>query len=304
MPIDAKSFQPIAHGAIWRCDDCGFGFVSPRPTPTETEEFYRIDKYYTQGQSHLAEVAEPTFQSRLRTHLAWRVDRGEQDLARIAQTALGQQKARICDLGCGSGMLAKRLVAAGLEVVGVERDPDAVSFQQQDFQVLAGSAEQIPTEIESGSCDGVLIHHVLEHIVEPVAALVGAARLLRPGGIMLLAVPNNECLAAQRAGLAWEHLDVPRHVNFFSAKTLGFAAEKAGLVPERNFFYGFNRMFYDSLIATEQRIHDQLAAHGSKAAAPSRRNSQWQAWRLLMRTAFSKPERKYDALGLVARKPL
>ena len=95
MPIDAKSFQPIAHGAIWRCDDCGFGFVSPRPTPTETEEFYRIDKYYTQGQSHLAEVAEPTFQSRLRTHLAWRVDRGEQDLARIAQTALGQQKARI-----------------------------------------------------------------------------------------------------------------------------------------------------------------------------------------------------------------
>ena len=297
MPIDSQAFKPTEHGRIWRCGNCGFSFIAPRPSPAQTEEFYKIDDYYTHGKTHYADGTTLSSQGRLRAHLAWRVDRGEQDLARIARKALGPGKARICDLGCGDGTGVKLLMSAGFEVI-------AASFKDESLRVLAGSVEQIPTEIERGSCDGLLMDHVLEHIVDPVATMTEAGKLLRSGGIMLIVVPNNACLAAQRAGLAWTHLDVPRHVNFFSASTLRYAAERAGFIPERNFFNGYYRMFVDSLIATEQRIYDQLVAHLGAAPAATRRNSRMQSWRLLARTAaFCKPELKYDEVGIVVRKP-
>jgi hypothetical protein len=140
---------------------------------------------------------------------------------------------------------------------------------------------------------------VLEHLVDPVMALRHAAVLLKPGGIMFVEVPNNACAIARRSGLAWEHMDVPRHLNFFDDASLCACIERAGLRVERVFFNEYCRYFADDYIALEQRIFDHL--HG---AQPACRYSAAASWMLLLRTLAASRRTKYDCVGAVAVKPM
>lgn len=299
MPIDAKTFASTAFGEVYRCRSCGFGFVHPRPTPAETEGFYQLEAYYTQGRSHVAEGEPATLQSRVRDHLAWRADHGD-DLDAVIEAHVPAGGA-VCDVGCGAGALAQRLVERGYRVTGIERDTQAISFQTPGFTTVQGAVEALPAAVPRGTFDAVVLSHVLEHIVDPVGALRGVAALLKPDGLLVCAVPNNGSTTAHRSLLAWEHLDVPRHVNFFDRRTLEAACCQAGLQVEWVFFDGYCRYFSNAMIATEQRIHDAILAADPEAARGSVRNSQGQAWLLLARTAFAPPERKYDSVGVVAR---
>jgi SAM-dependent methyltransferase len=70
------------------------------------------------------------------------------------------------------------------------------------------------------SFDSVVLWHVLEHVPDPVAAIRRARQVLRPGGLLVIAVPNFESLQARFAGRHWFHLDVPRHYHHFGLAVL------------------------------------------------------------------------------------
>lgn len=290
MPLDAKTFQPTAHGKIYRCAPCAFGFVHPRPA--ETGSFYDLPAYYTQGESHMVPMRERAFLTRLRIHLAWRADRGEM-LADVIEAQI-PRGAQLVDIGCGGGGLLTEMTRRGYRMTGVERD--AASLAAKNLNVLEGSAETLPP-IAPGSFDGVIFSHVIEHLVDPRQALRSAAQLLKPGGKLFCEVPNNDSMIARQSCLSWEHLDIPRHINFFGEESLRALAASAGFKVERAYFSGYCRYFSESYIATEQRIHDRLAAAG---ATESTRNSRGRSWRMLAKTAFGPPARKYDSVGIVA----
>jgi len=300
MPLDAKTDRPTRHGEVFACAACELAFVHPRPTPAETAAFYQLDAYYTQGASHMVETPPPGLASRLRTHLAWRLDHGT-SLRRVIDETLAAP-ADIVDIGCGSGALLKDLRARGHRVTGVERDANSLSLHDPEIRVLEGTAEALPAPLRPGTLDGVVFSHVLEHLVDPVAAVRQAAALLKPGGLLFCEVPNNDALVARESGLAWEHLDIPRHVNFFNERSLVALATNAGLAVRRVYFAGYCRYFSDSYIATEQRTYDRLAALPGGAHGATR-NSAARAWRLLARSAFAPPRLKYDSVGLVAGRP-
>ena len=161
MPIDAKNFRETAHGAIYRCRGCGVGFIHPRPSPDTTAGFYKLDAYYTQGASHMAEV-QSTFLDRLRTHLAWRLDNSER-LVDVLCRALPPSGV-VIDIGCGAGVLVAELTSRGHRAIGVERDSTAVS-RGSDMDVREGSAEQLPEDLPAA--DAVVFSHVLEHLSVP-----------------------------------------------------------------------------------------------------------------------------------------
>ena len=297
MPVDAKTFKPTAHGGVHRCDACAFEYIAPRPTPQQTASFYDIGGYYTQGGvDPSASVVARSFVSRLRDHLAWRVDRSD-DLIDVITRRL-PRGASIVDIGSGDGSQLALLAARGFRMTGVERDTKSVSLRGEHTQVFEGSAEALPEQLPRGSLDGVMFKQVLEHLVDPVAALRNAAQLLKPGGVMFVEVPNNESAIAQQSGLSWEHMDVPRHINFFTQGTLRATATAAGLTVEGSFFNEYCRYFADAYIAIEQRIFDHLGG-----AQPARRNSSARAWRLLLKTAGAPRRIKYDCVGVIAVKP-
>ncbi|MBC8055602.1 MAG: class I SAM-dependent methyltransferase [Rhizobiales bacterium] len=297
MPIDAKTFRPTSFGRIYRCTRCSLGAVQPRPTPADTASFYDLESYYTQGKSHMVEVDAPGFLSRLRTHLAWRADTGENLETVIADQLSGGSA--VVDIGCGAGRLLDALASRGYRVTGVERDASSVSRRGDNLAVLEGSAESLPAALQPGAFDGAVFSHVLEHLVDPAGAVRAAATLLKPAGLMFIEVPNNASSIARQSLLAWGHLDVPRHINFFDRQSLLALAAAAGLAVRKTYFGGYGRYFYDSYVATEQRIFDRLTEQGYTLFG-TKRNSSARAWRLLAKTALADAHSKYDSVGIVA----
>ena len=102
------------------------------------------------------------------------------------------------DAGCGTGTLSRWLAERGCAVLGVDAAPQMIniaamlansrgSHGQLRFQHVETIA-RLP--LDSHSADGILCSSVLEYVPDPEACLTEFARVLRPGGILVVSVPN------------------------------------------------------------------------------------------------------------------
>jgi 2-polyprenyl-3-methyl-5-hydroxy-6-metoxy-1,4-benzoquinol methylase len=107
----------------------------------------------------------------------------------ILEMLSGMPPCRILDLGCSSGLLAQKIRDAGHFVVGVDHVELARVRQRTDAFFVADLERGIPKEVGAGY-DVVIAGDVVEHLTHPGEALRGMLRVLRPGGQLLLSVPN------------------------------------------------------------------------------------------------------------------
>jgi SAM-dependent methyltransferase len=129
----------------------------------------------------------------------------------------------VLDVGAGEGTLVDALQARGREATGLER-----GSARSDF--LDASIEQVGGD---GTWAAIVLWHALEHLPRPGAAIREAARLLKPGGVIAIAVPNDASLQAEAFGDEWLHLDIPRHLVHLSDASLRAELERNGLAVER-----------------------------------------------------------------------
>jgi 2-polyprenyl-3-methyl-5-hydroxy-6-metoxy-1,4-benzoquinol methylase len=135
--------------------------------------------------------------------------------------------ARLLDVGAGRGRFLASARAAGYDVTGIEPSNRGVSAAQQlDVPVQHATIED--AELEPASIDAAVIWHVLEHVDDPRAALVRVSDWLRPGGSLLVGVPNLASAQAMLAGPRWYHLDVPRHRTHFTPAGLDYLLRATG----------------------------------------------------------------------------
>ena len=189
-----------------RCDSCGAATTSPRPTDAELAAAY--GDWYRPGDGQRFSFAGDAILSRTRAALAQRID---------AIAPAGP----ILDVGAGDGTLIDALRARGREAVGLERNSARPDFRDEPI-----------AEIE-GEWAAVVFWHSLEHLPDPGDAIEHAARLLAPGGVVAVAVPNNESLQAEVFGDRWLHLDIPRHLSHLTASALRNGLQRQGLRIER-----------------------------------------------------------------------
>jgi SAM-dependent methyltransferase len=119
----------------------------------------------------------------------------------------------------------------GFETYGVEVGP-ALAAYARDLIVHVGPFEELPPIWPAAYFDYVVTFHVLEHLVEPVAAVVKIARLLKPGGVWFNYMPNVRAPRNQPPNPKWYHFnpDNPEeHINYFDSDTIRLLAKKAGL---------------------------------------------------------------------------
>ena len=111
--------------------------------------------------------------------------------------ATGDLTVRIVDIGCGTGDLSRELGRRGHSVVGVDLDPKRLSDADARTVAtfVAGNATRLP--LTSESVGAVTLMDVLEH-VDDATALAEAARILQPGGLLLLTVPACPWLWSRR----------------------------------------------------------------------------------------------------------
>jgi SAM-dependent methyltransferase len=141
--------------------------------------------------------------------------------------ALGERPGRALDIGCGRGDLAAALLARGWRVAGVEPSERAAAIAgRRGVEVLGGT---LATAALDESYDVVVFRHSLEHLPDPVGDLGRVREALRPGGRVVISVPNFGSWQRRRFGADWFHLDLPRHRTHFTAASLGYAMRRAGL---------------------------------------------------------------------------
>ncbi len=117
---------------------------------------------------------------------------------------------RVLEVGAGDGELVLRMRAAGLDAWGLDPSPAACAAAHAAGADVV-NADVETAAVEAGSQDAVVLWHALEHFDQPATALERIAGWLRPGGRLVVAVPNLAGLQAQLGGDRWFHQDVPRH---------------------------------------------------------------------------------------------
>jgi 2-polyprenyl-3-methyl-5-hydroxy-6-metoxy-1,4-benzoquinol methylase len=134
----------------------------------------------------------------------------------------------VLDLGCGDGWFAETLVPAGNRVVGVdalERPERIEAFDQYVRADLAHGLAQAEVALGDRTFDAVLLHDVLEHLPVPERLLADCPRRLRPGGRLIVSVPNVANLVVRLRLLAgrfdYEERGIldRTHVRFFTRRT-------------------------------------------------------------------------------------
>jgi SAM-dependent methyltransferase len=209
------------HFTVLACPGCGLAFTHPRLRP---EEF---STYYPESYS----AYEPNVSAR--PSLGERVG----SLQRAAIVRFGPYRGvwqrspgRLLDVGCGTGDLAAEFGRHGWSVAGLDPSAAATAHARAiGVEAVAGTLADAPWE--DGEFDAVLFNHSLEHIDAPALALADAARLLRPGGLLAIAVPNFGSWHRRLFGSAWFQLDLPRHLQHFDRDSLSALVEAAGLRP-------------------------------------------------------------------------
>jgi SAM-dependent methyltransferase len=108
----------------------------------------------------------------------------------IMMEMLGRRPcSRVLDLGCSGGLLAGHIRAAGHYVTGVDYLEIPGVRDRTDEFYLADLSNGIPAEVGAGY-DVVLAGDVIEHLPRPKETLREILRVLRPGGELLMSVPN------------------------------------------------------------------------------------------------------------------
>lgn len=140
---------------------------------------------------------------------------------------LPASRGRLLDIGCAIGQFLQYAREKGLEAEGLEIDKRCVEYAAR--QGIAGVKEGVFDDDyaakHEASYDAISMFDVLEHVEDPVRTLAGIKRALKPGGHVLLCVPNNERPVVFGRDL-WDY--PPHHLTRWSAKNMRLFLERGG----------------------------------------------------------------------------
>ncbi len=151
---------------------------------------------------------------------------------------LNPQGMRVLDLGCGGGHNGELLKRAGArEVVGVELNAEAAAAAccRLDTVLTRDLAAFDPAELGEEAFDAILASDVLEHLIDPEALLARAVKQLRPGGFVVVSLPNvaHVWVFANLLAKRWPRKDSGifdrTHLRFFAKRDMVALLRGAGL---------------------------------------------------------------------------
>jgi 2-polyprenyl-3-methyl-5-hydroxy-6-metoxy-1,4-benzoquinol methylase len=148
--------------------------------------------------------------------------------ARVPLSALTDvSPGAVLDVGCGRGDLGAALLRRGWSVTGIDPSEHACAVARaRGLDTRVATLET--AGLADATFDAVVMSHSLEHVPAPRADLARAFRILRPGGLLLVSVPNFASWQRAVFGSRWYALDVPRHRTHFTGRSLAHALRAEG----------------------------------------------------------------------------
>lgn len=203
---DDTRLDPDFEFTVVRCTDCRHVFVNPRLTPAIIGDIYA--RYWRS-------LEPPTLRTSSYGGFVCR------------QLAALRAPGELLDFGCGWGTVLSAASQEGWRPTGLEVDERKVAFCLEHGQ-RAIFGDLLDRPFAPATFDAAIAEQVFEHLYTPVEYLRELHRVLRPGGVLYVAVPNFGGLAAKTKGAAWDLVHPVSHVRYFDRRSLADLAGRCG----------------------------------------------------------------------------
>lgn len=206
---------------IVNCKNCGFRFTNPRPDDNKLSDYYKSVDYISHSN------AKKGLTNRI-YHIIRRFNHKKKYSLIKKHINNGNS---ILDIGCATGEFLNYFKLKGWNVTGVEPGIEARKFAKEQYQLNVYDEKEIEN-LADCSYDVITMWHVLEHVRTLNERMKEINRLLKPDGLLIIAVPNSDSYDAKFYKNFWAALDVPRHLYHFTKETIKLLIEKHGFKIE------------------------------------------------------------------------
>ena len=208
LPVVDETYAAVG---LRRCPRCGLLFAAgpERPQAAYDAEYF---EQYAEGDAYEEDPAQRRYEARARIRYMSRFSSG----------------GRLLEVGAAAGYFLEAAAQAGFEVTGIEPAAPVAqrAAERVGVPVLSGLIEDL--DLPEEAFDVVCAWHVVEHIPDPAPQLRRLRDGLRPGGHLLIEVPNVGSVIACRRGAEWFHLAPEYHVSQFAPESLTSLLSRVG----------------------------------------------------------------------------
>jgi len=188
------------------------------------------------------------------------------------------QQGKILDIGCATGQFLHYMGNRGWDVAGIEPDEKTRERAIAEFDLKVFPEEQLNV-FEKSSFDVISMWHVLEHVSDLNQRVAQLKQLLKPGGTLVIALPNCNAYDARKYGPFWAGYDVPRHLYHFTQADVDLLFGKYGFKIVRILPMWFDA-FYVSLLSEKYKS-------GKMRWVPALWNGFWSNIKAAQKNGFS-----------------
>jgi SAM-dependent methyltransferase len=199
---------------ICKCGNCGFAFTQDHPEEPEAGHYYESEDYISHSNTKKG-ITDRAYQVVRNIMLRKKM--------KLVGKMAGLTAGKLLDIGSATGHFLNIMKLSGWDVKGIEINKKAREYSVNSFNAEALPPENIDT-LPDASFDCITLWHVLEHFHEPFKYMDEIRRLLKPGGLCFIALPDSGSFDCRHYREDWAAYDVPRHLWHFNRSTFSLFA--------------------------------------------------------------------------------
>lgn len=222
---------------IGECKSCTARFTQGVPEQNLIAKYYQSAEYVSHSETKSGVVNKLYHFIRAITLTSKR---------KLILKETGLKKGNMLDLGCGTGAFLNEMKQAGWSNTGIEPDELARKNALDLYGVNALTPERF-FSLQESSFDAITMWHVLEHVHQLHEYIVQLKKILKPGGVLFIAVPNYTSYDAKKYGPYWAAYDVPRHLYHFSPKSMQILMQQHHLSIKKTIPMWFDSVYVSML---------------------------------------------------------
>jgi SAM-dependent methyltransferase len=212
--VSGESFE------VWRCNSCSGGFTQDVPDASTIGPYYAAESYVSHTDSNKGFINFVYHKVRSYALLTKK---------KLVTSLVNKSSGTLLDIGAGTGAFVNTMQSGGWQVTGLEPDVTAAQQALLKYNIHLQPADTIYT-LGSHQFDAITMWHVLEHVHDLHGYFKRFSALLKPEGLLVIAVPNYTSTDAKFYQQNWAALDTPRHLYHFSPASMELLANAHGFI--------------------------------------------------------------------------